>query len=550
MAARRKQLLGCTEPRVYTQPLRELTPQTSLGFAAIEFAETVVGVELYPWQKWLLIHALELREDGTLRFRTIILLVARQNGKTTLSVVLSLFFMYVLGWPLVLGTAQDLDVAEETWEEAIDLAYGDDAHPDLKAEVAKISNTNGRKYMRLRGGQRYKPKAANRKSGRSLSGDLVLLDELREHQSWAAWSAMTKTTMARPQAQVWGLSNAGDATSVVLRYLRKKAHALLGDPDGLGEPGLVADELEGAHLDDEMAGELDDVEDSLAIFEWSALPGCDITDRAQWAQANPSLGYGDLTERAIASACGTDPELEFRIEVLCQWQNTSASGPFPAGTWEDGMDATSQISGGSPIAFGVDQVDGGKQWLAVAGYRDDGHPHVELMAELPNSHRTVKWFTARTDKYPTLLGVAIQRRGAPASSLVGDLEDAEELDDLEVFDWSGSELAIAYKLLWERIVIRADDEEQLFGDGIAIPDEDDEVPPQLMHLPQPALDLAAMHAAIKPLGDGAWVVDRTKSAVDVAPLIAAAAALWALLRHAEEPETSAYDDHDLMILGG
>src|SRR3954469_10606171 len=109
-------LVGEEQPRIYTPPLRELTPESSLGYAAIEFAEDIVKVELLPWQRWLLIHVLELREDGEgLRFRTTVLLMARQNGKSTLSQILALFFMYVCGRPLIIGTAQDLDVAEEIW---------------------------------------------------------------------------------------------------------------------------------------------------------------------------------------------------------------------------------------------------------------------------------------------------------------------------------------------------------------------------------------------------------------------------------------------------
>jgi phage terminase large subunit-like protein len=104
-------LVGSEEPRIFTPPLRELTPETTLGFAVIAFADAVLELELMPWQRWLLLHMLELREGGGLRYRTVILLMARQNGKSTLSQVLALWFMYVYGAPLVIGTAQDLDVA-------------------------------------------------------------------------------------------------------------------------------------------------------------------------------------------------------------------------------------------------------------------------------------------------------------------------------------------------------------------------------------------------------------------------------------------------------
>jgi hypothetical protein len=177
-----------------------------------------------------LIHALELLADGTFRFRTVVVLVARQNGKSTLAQVLALFFMYVRSAPLVIGTAQNLDIAEEVWQGAVDIA---EDVPELQDEIERIVRVNGKKALELRSGERYKVQAANRRGGRGLSGDLVIMDELREHQSWDSWSAVTKTTLARSLAQIWALSNAGDASSIVLAHLRRMGHAALGDPDGI-----------------------------------------------------------------------------------------------------------------------------------------------------------------------------------------------------------------------------------------------------------------------------------------------------------------------------
>ena len=50
---------GFTEPRIVTQPLRELTPETSRGFECIAFAENVLGVPLFPWQRALLLRMLD-----------------------------------------------------------------------------------------------------------------------------------------------------------------------------------------------------------------------------------------------------------------------------------------------------------------------------------------------------------------------------------------------------------------------------------------------------------------------------------------------------------
>ena len=260
-------LLGSETPRLFTPPLRKLTPKTSLGFALIEFASAVLGIDLHPWQRWLAIHALELLPDGTFRFRTVLLLVARQQGKSLFLQILALFFLYVRGVDLVIGTAQNLDIAEEVWQGAVDIAEN---VPDLAAEIEKVTMVNGKKALELRNGERYKVQAANRRGGRGLSGDLVMLDELREHQNWEAWSAVTKTTMARPLAQVWAASNAGDESSVVLSHLRN-----------LGRAALTAEIVEG--------------EEAVGLFEWSAPEDCALDDREGIAQANPSLGYGLVT---------------------------------------------------------------------------------------------------------------------------------------------------------------------------------------------------------------------------------------------------------------
>ena len=135
-----------------------------------------------PWQKWFLLHALELHPtevdefgEPTFRFRKVILLVGRQNGKSTVMQALTLWRMYADRCSLVLGTAQDLEVAESLWGESVEMAEDTE---ELKAEIGKVERQPGRKMFRLKSGETYKVKAATRRGGRGLSGELVLLDEL------------------------------------------------------------------------------------------------------------------------------------------------------------------------------------------------------------------------------------------------------------------------------------------------------------------------------------------------------------------------------------
>ncbi len=500
---------GCEEPRVWTPPLRELTPRTSLGFDVVEFASQVCEVELFEWQKWLLVHALELLPDNSFRFRTVVVLVARQNGKSTLSQILALWFMYRYGARLVLGTAQDLDTAEEVWSAAVELV---DDIPELRERKLRVVLNNGKKSLDLKTGERYKVKAANRRAGRGLSGDLIMLDELREHQSWESWGAITKTTMARADAQVWAFSNAGDATSVVLRHLRKMAHAVLGDPDGIN----VEDVSVPVPEDDDGEIEATD-EDTLAIFEWSAHPGADVWDRDAWAQANPSLGY-TITERTVSSACRTDPEWVFRVEVMCQWSDGTLEGPFPPGSWESCRNVVerSPLLDVPTLSACVDvSWDRKTAHIAVAG-TVDGVTHIDMMASRAGTEWVVPWFRERAARFG---GVVLQANGAPVSSLLQGLKDA----GVPVVEWSGAELGRAHGQFYDLVKTEA----------LRVP-------------PHPVLDRAASSAKTKPIGD-AWVIDRVHSPVDAAPLIANVGAVWGL-GQIKAPQKSAYETGRLVFV--
>lgn len=536
----RPKRFGCETPRVFTPPLRPLTRETTLGYDVIDFARDVLGINLFPWQRWLLIHMLELLEDGSLRFRTVVVLVARQNGKSTLSQVLALWFMIVWGWPLVLGTAQDLETAEEVWQGAVDLVEEDEELSKLLKRVVKV---NGKKALELTTGARYKVKAANRRAGRGFSGNLIMLDELREHQSWDAWGAITKTTMARVEALVLALSNAGDATSIVLRYLRKMAHAAVGDPDGICDSDDPRDmlpsdaEVDQIDLEDDL--DVEDFEqdaDTLGLFEWSAPPGCDKWDRDGWAQGNPAMNHPDgIPERNIAAACKTDPEWVFRTEVLCQWSDGSLEGPFPPGQWERGTDFESRIAEGAPLSFCLD-VSGDRthSHIGVSGKRADGLLHVEVVASRAGTDWPVAWFSERAS-VDNPMTVVVQERGAPASSLIDDLE---AIEGLAVVRWGGADLGNATARIYDLVNASA----LIEVDGASPRREG------LCHLPQPVLDVAAATAVPKILSDGGMAWDRRKSPTDIAPLVAVTGALWHALQREEPSARSAYEDRGLVTI--
>lgn len=500
--------------------MRELTELTSLGFEAIEFSETILGRDLHPWQKWWLIHSLELEpgsftsdEYPKLRFKTVILEVARQNGKSFIMSTRLLWRMFM--WeskgiepPLILGTAHKLSAAEEILDLSVKALS---RSPALAQFIQRKSNVNGDKYVELTNGARYKVEAASDDGGRGLSVTDLGFDELRQQRSWDAWAAMTNTTNAIYSSQVVGVSNAGEAKSDVLKSLRQK---------GIAEIEAYLKFISEGYTDQDWHDTREDRDTTLGWFEYSAPDDCDIWDRAGWAQANPSLGYPNgPTEQTIASAASLVgqagegmPEHKFRTEILCQWVTVSADGPFPPEAIQACTDPLSEIATDSPLYVSVDtSKDRGMSYAAVAGWRDDGLPHVEIFAQ-----------RAYTDWVPEFLAkgltftpdaVIIQGRGAHASSLIDFIENA----GVEVTRCEGSNLTAASGQFYDRVI----QESIRWGE-------------------QPVLLLALAEAAMKTMGDS-WAWNRDKSPVDIAPLCAATFALWGLVNNIhKEKTTTAY----------
>lgn len=309
----------------------------------------MIGEPLLPWQEWVVIHALELQEDGDYRFRVILILVARQNGKSHLKRVVSLWRMYFTSKARILGTAQDVSLAREQLN-VIKSTIHD--CPDLQAEWAGERNVNGDEQVWAGLGGRYSIKAANRRAGRGGSYDEVNLDELREQTNWEAWSAISKTTLARPNSQLWAMSNQGDDESVVLHQLRSTAQAG-SDP-------------------------------SLFLAEYSGVDGCELDSLDDLRQANPGLGY-TLSWAGLMSALSTDPPGVFRTECLCQ-RVDQLDGAIDLAAWQGCADPTGTMTAlRHKVAACFDiSPDGEHATLAVAAVRGDGKVRVEIVKAWPS----------------------------------------------------------------------------------------------------------------------------------------------------------------------
>lgn len=483
-------MMGKEVPRLWTRPLRKLTKNTSLGFAAIEYANDILGMTLYPWQEWALKHSLEIVGDlgkpgWRFRFRTVFFMVSRQNGKTELSKVIASFFLNVLGVEAVFGTSLSMEKAEEVWEAVI---REQETHPALAEEIQNIARRNGGKKLVLTGLRTYKVGAPTRRAGRGDSNDLVMLDEVRELRDWETWSAAVASTNAKPNGMTVCFSNAGDPDSIVLRQLRSQA----------------IEKIEGTKAND-FGGDVD--ADSLGLFEWSAPDKAETDDMEALAQANPALGYGKLTERALMANRETFPEAKFRSECMCQQVETILPEPFPEGAWLGGQDPESFIREDSELFWGIEMSSDRKYTvIAVCGLREDGNYHVEIVDRRIGSEWAIDWFKQRAPKYGEMK-LCFQGRGAPVSGLAEQICTVEGVTRMAQ---EGPDLSAGWNRFYDAVAASSPKDNR---GGIRV-----------FHIPQPVLDTPGRTCQLRNLGGGIMLPDRVKSPDDISPLMAVAMA--------------------------
>jgi hypothetical protein len=518
----RPRVLGSTTPRLWTPPLvEELTPDTTMGFKWERFAREALRRPPYPWQRWLWMHAGELLQDGRPRFRLVLVIVARQQGKTETPAILSSYWQFVERVPLILGTSSKLDYAKESWTKAVKLVENSEKLKKHRpARWTRDANGEQESWTlpNAKHGSRYKIAAANKDAGRSLTVNRLIMDELRQHTDYIAWDAAEPTTSAVWDAQIWCLSNAGDDTSVVLYDHRDQALEYLAWIEKVGLEYYRAHPTEGP-------GDY-----RLGIFEWSAPEGSDPEDESALAQANPCYGIprpdGNglivdpealLAKAKRCKASGGKALNGFLTENMCIKVKKASEEPsaLDAGRWAALLDRTSQA--GADVVLSVDvEPKGRSASIGVYSPRPDGRGHVEVVA----SRRGTAWII------PTLLiltrlhdpvAVVVDGKG-PGQHLAGQLkavgisepEDPEAPQRGDLIVMGPSDVATAWGEFLEATSPEAD---------------------AIRHIGQLPLETAVSSSRTRTLGD-AEALTRRASAGDISPLVAIVHARWAFQRRA------------------
>ena len=465
---------GVQTPRIHSK----LNDLPSKGQEMIDFA-TELGINLMEWQRFVCIHGHKVRSDGRWAHSELGLIMARQQGKSTLMMLRILTGMFVWGEGLQLASAHRLTTSLETFRQIVGLI---ETNPKLEKEVKKIRWQHGAEEIELFGNRRFVVKAANNAARGLSKPETIHLDELREYKDEDAWSSMRYSMMAAKNPQVWIYSSAGDQHSVILNKLRERALASATTNDPIG------------------------------WFEWSAEPDAPIllpSGEMNWsafAQANPSLGITIHPDnlRAVIN----DPPDIVRTEVLAQWVDTINSA-IDAQKWAMCQIDAIPLDPEQPTWLGLDLSPDRKFGALVAAQRLPGERfYIQLLHTWSNDYSLndlavandiapyVRKYNTQTVAYSKRTSQAVASRLSSAGIQVTDMDGAIYAESCD--RWLG-----------------------------AINSH------RLQHSGQEELTQQTLSAAKLPFGDGSWIIGRRASRVAVCASVASALVTY----FATQPET-------------
>ncbi len=431
----------------------------------------MAGLVLDPWEELALTHGLAERADGKWAAFEIGLMVSRQNGKGAVLEARELAGLFLLGEQLLIHSAHLFDTSLEAFRRLLQRI---EDTPDFDRRIKRVSKAHGEEGIELKGGQRIRFRTRTKGGGRGHTGDVLILDEAMDLPK-SALGALLPTLSARPNPQVWYTGSAVDQevhdNGIVFARIRDRA-------------------LRGG-------------DDSLAYLEWSADATLDkldevLDDEQAWAQSNPALSIRISAEHIGRERRSMDPRT-FAVERLGigDWPRTDGvqGEAISLKKWVTFEDPDS--SAVDPVCFAFDvRPDRSRAAIGVAGPREDGRKHVEVIEHKPGTG----WVPERLAELVAThkpVGVVCDTAG-PAASLLADLTRL----GVEVIAVSAKEHAQACGMLFdgcEQDVVR--------------------------HLGDDRLAAAIKGAVKRPLGES-WAWSRKSSAVDISPLVAITLALW------------------------
>jgi len=232
--------------------------------------------ELEPWQQFILWNLFGWkRADGTRRYRTAHIEIARKNGKTQLGAGVGLYMLAAdgEGGAEIYAAATKRDQAKILWDEAKRMVQKSEELSDLIAVYRSTSNLSIDSTA-----SKFEPLGADADTLDGLNVHSALIDELHAHKSSELYEVLETSQGARRQPLLFSITTAGSDETSFCYAQRDYAEKILS--------GVIEDDTFFAYI-----ATLDEDD------AWD--------DPAVWSKANPNLNVSvkkTTIEEAVAAA--------------------------------------------------------------------------------------------------------------------------------------------------------------------------------------------------------------------------------------------------------
>lgn len=329
------------------------TPSRASRGAEIAAVAQILGKPLLPWQRLVADVAGEVLDDGRPAYRSVVLQVPRQAGKTSL--MLAFMAHRALRW----GIPQNVVYTAQTGFHARD-KFRNDHVPILQASklgplIDRVFMGAGLEAIVFKNGSRILPLGSTASAMHGKTLDLVVIDEARFDKTADREAGALPAMATRNDAQLFIISTAGDVESTFFRQKVEQGRAAV-------EEGRTTD---------------------IAYIEWSAGDD-DLDDPATWWDMHPALGHL-ITEDTIRHAKATLSPDQFAQEYGNRWSAASETLIDPK-AWQKIQDRKAAPEGDLSFCLDV-ALDRSRATIAVA----DKAGRVEII----DSRDGVAWVGAR-----------------------------------------------------------------------------------------------------------------------------------------------------------
>lgn len=433
----------------------------------IETVGAALSTPLMPWQRFVARVATEHHPErpAEFRYKTVVLTVPRQSGKTTLTRCKLVHRGLVHPGRRSFYTAQTGKDARERWRDMVEAVQ---ASP-LRSRIT-VRRGAGDSSLMLPNGASIRPFAPTAESLHGYTPHDVDIDEafaFDDAEGQDLMGAIIPAQSTLPDRQLWIVSTAGTAESAFLRRWVEQGRAATADPDS-----------------------------SVAYFEWSMPEGLDPADPVSWLW-HPAVGH-TITPQTILDAAATMSAGEYMRAYGNRWTTTrdvifddelldalslGEQTPPRPGELAIAYEAAVDRSVGTVWACWTDPATGMPALRTIAR-----NPGVEWMPQ------TV--LALRDQLRPHTIGADDAGATRAVTEGIRRLDEWVELTTLTPRDVT---------LAWD------DMRDRIRAGGLSIADST-------------GWREACANAVQRPLGQG-WTVDRMKSRGQVADLIAAMVAL-------------------------